>query len=216
MAIRTVPLGIAVALEFAGPLAVAVLASRRVVDFVWIALACAGLFALLPLNPGAALRLDPVGVAYAMGAALCWALYIVFGQRAGTAHGPRTVAIAVSIAAAAALPIGIAHAGLELFALNILPLGIGVAILSSAIPYGLEMYVLTRLPARTFGTLLSLEPAFAAVSGLLLLNESLSSTQWAAIAAIVMASAGVTASSKKKTPDHAGSESTQAAARPAE
>ena len=164
------------------------------VDFFWIALACAGIFALLPLNPGAALSLDPVGVAYAMGAALYWALYIVFGQRAGTAHGPRTVAIAVSI----------------------LPLGIGVAILSSAIPYGLEMYVLTRLPARTFGTLLSLEPAFAAVSGLLLLNESLSSTQWAAIAAIVMASAGVTASSKKKTPDHAGSESTQAAARPAE
>jgi inner membrane transporter RhtA len=113
---------------------------------------------------------------------------------------------------ASPLPIGIEHAGLELFALNILPLGIGVAILSSAISYGSEMYVLTRLPARTFGTLLSLEPAFAAVSGLVLLNESLSSTQWAAIAAHCDGLGGRDRKQQEKTPEHAGSESTQAAA----
>ncbi len=202
MAIRTVPLGIAVAFEFAGPLTVAVLASRRLVDFLWIALACAGLSALLPLTSSAAIALDPIGVMYSIGAALCCALYIVFGQRAGITHGPCTVSIAVSIAAAAAFPIGVAQAGSKLFSLEILPLGIGVAILSSAIPYSLEMYVLTRLPAKTFGTLLSLEPAFAAISGLVFLNESLSSTQWVAILAIVTASAGVTTSRRKKILNH--------------
>ncbi|KNE87944.1 hypothetical protein PSTG_18662 [Puccinia striiformis f. sp. tritici PST-78] len=89
MAIRTVPLGVAVALEFTGPLAVAVLSARRLAHFLWIGVACAGLLALVPWNAAAAQALDPVGVLYALGAALCWALYIVFGQRAGTRHGPR-------------------------------------------------------------------------------------------------------------------------------
>ncbi|UOF94114.1 MAG: EamA family transporter [Bordetella sp.] len=198
MAIRTVPLGVAVAFEFAGPLTVAVLASRRVIDFLWISLACIGLSVLLPLTSKASSELDPVGIMYAMGSALCCAFYIIFGKRAGTVHGHRIVAIAVSVAATAVLPIGIVQAGSELFSLEILPLGIGVAILSSAIPYSLEMYVLTQLPARTFGTLLSLEPAFAAISGMLFLNESLSSKQWIAILAIITASIGITISRQKK------------------
>ncbi len=199
MAIRTVPLGIAVAFEFAGPLTVALFASRRLVDFIWISLACAGLSMLLPLTSYSSLGLDPIGVMYAIGSALCCALYIIFGQRAGITHGHRTVAIAVSIAAIAAFPFGIAQAGSKLFSPEILPLGIGVAILSSAIPYSLEMYVLTRLSAKTFGTLLSLEPAFAAISGLIFLNESLNSAQWVAILAIIAASAGVTTSRSKKS-----------------
>ncbi len=198
MAIRTIPLGIAVAFEFAGPLTVAVFTSRRLTDFIWIILACIGLSTLLPVSLNTPLNLDPIGILYATGAALCCGMYIIFGQKAGTIHGPRTVAIAVSIAATVALPIGISQVGIKLFSFSTLPLGIGVAILSSAIPYSLEMYVLTRLPVRTFGTLLSLEPAFAAIFGLLFLNESLSSMQWIAIAAIVTASAGVATNRNKK------------------
>ncbi len=197
MALRTVPLGIAVALEFTGPFAVAVLTSRRPRDFAWIALAAAGLLALIP--HGASLSsLDPEGVAYALAAGLCWALYIVFGQRAGLRHGSRTVALAAGIAALGVLPFGLAHAGAAaLFSPGLLPWAIAVAVLSSALPYALEMQVLQRLPARAFGTLLSLEPVFGALSGLLFLGETLSLRQWLAVAAIVVASAGITASSRR-------------------
>lgn len=197
MALRTVPLGIAVALEFTGPFAVAVFTSRRLLDFAWIVLAAAGLIALLP--HGANLdTLDPAGVAYALGAGICWALYIVFGQRAGLRYGSRSVALGAGIAALALLPFGLVHAGpAALFAPSLLPWAIAVAILSSALPYALEMQVLQRLPARTFGTLLSLEPVFGAMSGFLFLNEALSLTQWLAVAAIVIASAGITATSSR-------------------
>ncbi|WP_094816667.1 EamA family transporter [Bordetella genomosp. 12] len=197
MALRTVPLGIAVALEFTGPFAVAVLTSRRLRDFAWIALAAAGLLALIPHGDDLS-SLDPQGVAYALGAGLCWALYIVFGQRAGLRHGSRTVALAAGIAALGVLPFGLAHAGAAaMFAPALLPWAIAVALLSSALPYALEMQVLQRLPARTFGTLLSLEPVFGAFSGLFFLGETLSLTQWLAVAAIVIASAGITASSRR-------------------
>jgi len=184
LSLRTIPLGIAVALEFTGPLAVAVLASRRWHDFAWIGLAAG--------------PLDPTGVACALAAGACWALYIVFGQRAGLRHGTRTVALAATVAAAAVLPFGLAHAGAALFSPAIIPLGLAVAILSSALPYALEMQVLTRLPARTFGTLLSLEPVFGALSGLLFLGETLNATQWLAVAAIVAASTGITVTGRRR------------------
>ncbi|OZI45744.1 threonine/homoserine exporter RhtA [Bordetella genomosp. 5] len=191
MSISTIPLGIAVALEFTGPLAVAVFTSRRLLDFAWIGLAAIGLVVLIPHGDDLA-ALDPVGVAYALGAGVCWALYIVFGQRAGLRYGPRTVALAAAFAALAVLPFGIASAGSALFSAQLLPAAVAVAVLSSALPYALEVVVLTRLPARTFGTLLSLEPVFGAISGLLFLGEALSLTQWGAVAAIVTASAGIT------------------------
>ncbi len=197
MALRTVPLGIAVALEFTGPFAVAVLTSRRLKDFAWIALAAAGLLALIPHGTNLS-SLDPVGVGYALAAGLCWALYIVFGQRAGQRYGSRTVALAASIAALGVLPFGLAHAGAAaMFAPALLPWAIAVAILSSALPYVLEIQALSRLPARTFGTLLSLEPVFGALSGLFFLGEALNTQQWLAVGAIVLASAGITASNRR-------------------
>lgn len=191
MSLRTVPLGIAVALEFTGPLAVAILASRKAMDFVWVALAVFGLLLLIPLGDAQA-GIDPVGVCYALGAGVCWALYILYGQKAGADNGVQTAALGVMIAAVFIAPVGIVHAGTALLDLALIPTAIAVAILSTALPYSLEMVALTRLPARTFGTLMSMEPAIGALSGLVFLHEVLSPTQWLAIGAIIMASVGAT------------------------
>lgn len=190
-ALRTVPLGIAVAIEFTGPLAVAMLASRRAVDFLWIALAVLGLLLLLPLR-AADTAIDPLGAAFALGAGVCWALYILYGQKAGAEHGLQTTAVGMAVAAIVILPFGIMDAGAALLTPEILPVALGVAILSSALPYSLEMIALPRLPTKTFGTLMSIEPAFGALAGLLLLGERLAAQQWVAIGAIIVASAGTT------------------------
>ncbi|PWC16289.1 threonine/homoserine exporter RhtA [Brenneria roseae subsp. roseae] len=199
LSLRTVPLGIAVALEFTGPLAVAMLSSRRLIDFVWVILAILGLWFLLPLGHNIG-NVDITGAFCAIGAGACWALYILFGQKAGSNHGPGTVAIGSFIAAMIFCPIGVIYAEPALFSLSILPLGIAVAILSTALPYSLEMIALTRLPARTFSTLMSMEPAIAAVSGILFLNEHLSFTQWMALLFIITASIGATMTIKSATP----------------
>lgn len=191
MSLRTVPLGIAVALEFTGPLAVAVFSSRRRVDFCWVGLAIAGMVLLVP-GVHSAGGIDVTGALYALGAGVCWALYILFGQKAGEAHGIQTAALGVAIAAICIAPFGIYSAGNELLNLGILPAAVGVAILSTALPYSLEMVALTRMPARTFGILMSLEPAIGALSGLLFLGEKLALNQWMAIAAIITASVGAT------------------------
>jgi inner membrane transporter RhtA len=190
-----IPLGVAVALEFTGPLAVAIGASRRAIDYLWIVLAALGLLALLPLGAGSK-SLSAVGVAFALAAGFCWALYIVFGQKAGAVHGGATAALGTVVGAAVIAPIGLAHAGAALFAPAILPTACGVALLSSALPYSLEMYALTRLPTRTFGVLMSAEPALGALSGLVFLHESLTAIQWAAIASIMIASGGSAATSR--------------------
>ena len=144
MALRTIPLGIAVALEFLGPLSIALLGSRRALDFVWVGLVVAGLALLLPYREQAG-ALDPVGVMYALGAAVGWATYIVLGRRAGAAFGKDAVALGSAIGALVVVPVGVAHAGSALFSLSALPFAIGVAVLSSALPYSLEMHALTRL-----------------------------------------------------------------------
>lgn len=191
LSIQTVPLGIAVALEFTGPLAVALFGSRRAVDFVWVLLAVLGLWFLLPLGKNVA-HVDLTGAACALGAGACWALYIITGQRAGADHGPATVALGSLIAAVIFVPLGAVQAGEALWHWSILPLGLGIAILSTALPYSLEMVALTRMPTRTFGTLMSMEPALAAVSGMLFLNETLSLVQWLALLSIIAASMGST------------------------
>lgn len=192
LALRTIPLGIAVALEFTGPLVVALLHSRRRLDYLWIALAAIGLLLLLPITRTSA-GLDPVGVLWALAAGVCWALYIVFGQKAGRAHGAGASTWGMIIAACAIVPIGIADAGRALIAPSVLPLGVGVAILSSALPYTLEMTALRRLSARTYGVLMSFEPALAALIGLVVLDELLTPNQWIAIGAIIAASIGTVA-----------------------
>ena len=199
LSLSRIPLGIAVALEFTGPLAVAMAASHRAVDFLWIALAALGLLALLPLGIESA-PLPPLGIAFALAAGFCWALYIVFGRKAGAALGGRTAALGTVVGAAAIVPIGVAHAGAALAAPAILPAACAVAVLSSALPYSLEMYALTRLPTRTFGVLMSLQPALGALSGLCFLGESLTAVQWAAIASIMLGSGGSAATSRPSWP----------------
>jgi inner membrane transporter RhtA len=188
-AIRTIPLGIAVGLEFTGPLAVALFGSRRRLDFLWLALAVVGLLFLLPISPTSS-SLDPVGVMFALAAGACWAMYIVFGQKAGRAHGADASTWGMIIGACLIVPVGVADAGRALFSPAILPMGLGVAILSSAFPYTLEMVALRRLSAKTYGTLMSLEPALAALAGLVLLHERLTRAQWLAIGAVMIASVG--------------------------
>ena len=205
MSLRTIPLGIAVTLEFLGPLAIALFGSRRALDLVWVVLAVAGLALLLPYRTSAH-ALDPVGVMYALAAGVCWAIYILLGRRAGAAFGGDAVALGSAIGALFAVPVGVAHAGTALFALSTLPFAIGVAVLSSAFPYSLEMFALTRLPARTIGILVSVEPAVGALLGLAFLHEQLDVLQWLAIAAIVVASIGAVFSAQQPSADTSGPE----------
>ncbi|ELY4600184.1 threonine/homoserine exporter RhtA [Cronobacter malonaticus] len=198
LSIRTVPLGIAVALEFTGPLAVALFGSRRPVDFLWVALAVLGLWFLLPLGQDVT-HVDPLGAACALGAGVCWAIYIIAGQKAGAEHGPATVAIGSLIAAIVFVPIGAAAASEALWHWSVLPVGLGIAILSTALPYSLEMTALTRLPTRTFGTLMSMEPALAAFTGMIFLGETLTLVQWLALLSIIIASVGSTLTLRRET-----------------
>ena len=198
-ALARIPLGIAVALEFSGPLAVAMAASHRAVDFAWVALAALGLVALLPLGL-AHEPLSPAGIAFALAAGGCWALYIVFGQKAGSLHGGMTAALGTVIGALVIIPCGLAQAGAALLDPGLLPIACAVALLSSALPYSLEMFALTRLPTRTFGVLMSGEPALGALSGWCFLHEHLSLVQWAAVASIMLATAGSTITSRRAAP----------------
>jgi inner membrane transporter RhtA len=199
LSLRSIPLGIAVALEFTGPLGLAMASSRRAIDFLWILMAALGLLALLPLGLGSK-PLDVQGVGCALAAGLCWALYIFFGRKAGAAHGGQTTALGMVIGAIVIVPFGAAQAGWQLFSPAILPTALVVALLSSALPYSLEMLAMPLLPTRTVGVLMSLDPAFGALSGLCFLGEHLSWIQWAAIASIMAASAGSAATSRTATP----------------
>lgn len=200
LALETIPLGIAVALEFTGPLAVAMFSSRRAIDFLWIILVIAGLGLLLPIGDNIHDGLDPLGMLYALGAGVGWALYIVFGQRAGKGYGAATVSIGSLVAAFIFVPIGMLQSSPDImFSWSILPIALAIAILSTAFPYTLEMIALTRLPAKTFGTLMSLEPCMGAFIGIIFLHEYLTLIQWVALAFIVLASIGSTTTMKSKT-----------------
>ncbi len=196
MSLRTIPLGLAIAIEFAGPLTLALIHSRRPVHFVCIGFAVLGLGLLLPLKSGAG-SLDPAGMGLAAFAGLCWALYIVFGKRLSHLHAGQSVALGMSVAAMAVVPFGVAHAGAALLNPAIIAAGVAVAVFSSALPYSLEMVALRAIPKRTFGVVLSAEPAVGALAGLVVLHERLTGQQWLAIAAIVAASVGAIATTRE-------------------
>jgi inner membrane transporter RhtA len=187
-AVARIPLGLAVTLEVLGPLALSVLASRRAVNLIWAALALAGVFLLGGADFSG---LDPAGVAFALSAGAMWAAYIVFSARTGRRF-PQADGLAMAMAVAAVLfvPLGIAESGTKLLVPVTIGLGAAVAMLSSVLPYTLELLALRHLPASTFAILMSLEPALAATAGFLILGQSLTATQVVAIALVIGASMG--------------------------
>jgi inner membrane transporter RhtA len=189
-AMDRIPLGIAVTIEFAGPLAVAVIGSRRALDLLWVALAAGGI--LLLADPGGG-SLDSAGVAFALLAAMMWAFYILLSARVGQVFpGGSGLALARVAAVTITAPVGISQAGSGLLSPELLAAGAAVALASSVIPYSLELEALRRLPARVFGVLMSLEPAVAAIAGLVVLGQALDALEWVAIGLVVAAGIGVT------------------------
>jgi len=187
-ALDRIPLGIAVTLEFVGPLAVALVGSRRSSDFLWVAMAASG---IALLAPGIGGGLDAVGVLFALAAGALWGVYILLGARVGKAFsGPTGLVLAMAVGACVALPLGIVSADSSLLEPALLAAGLGVAVLSSAIPWSLELEALRRLPTHVFSVLMSLEPAIGALVGFVVLGERLGIRAVTAIALVVIASAG--------------------------
>lgn len=191
MAIARIPLGIAVAIEFIGPLFVGIISSRRPLDFLWILVAALGLLLLLPITNFSA-HLDPAGIFYALLAAIGWAIYILSGHHLGkNFEGLNAVAIGMCISALVTIPLGVWQSGeLTLPMTQFILYGAILGLLSSAIPYSIEMFALKRLPRRSFSLLMSLEPALAALVGALLLSQTLGLPQKLAIGLIILASIG--------------------------
>ena len=196
-AIARIPLGIAVTIEFIGPLGVAIAGSRGLPDFLWAAMAALGV-ALLSLTAGS---VTIAGLAFAIGAAIGWALYIVLSQRVGQlVPGPDGLALALAISGLALAPFGITSAGVRLLDIRNLSLGLLVAVLSSAIPFSLEFAALRRLSGRVFGILMSLEPAMGAAAGYVLLGQRLALRELLAIVLVIAASVGATVTASRPAP----------------
>lgn len=190
------PLGAAVTLEFLGPLGVAIVLSRRFRDLLWVVFAGAGVYLL---SEGGLDRLSTVGVLFALGAGLCWACYIVLGSRASRRFpGAEALVIALITSSVLVAPFGVVSAGAALLDWWILLLGLGVALMSSVLPYSLELGSMRRIPPRIFGVLMSLEPAVAALAGFLVLRQTLTGWQVLAIGLVVVASAGATWSARRR------------------
>lgn len=192
LAIQRLPLGIAVSVEFIGPLSVALYYARQKFDFIWVGLAILGLILLFPFNQ-ASPSLDPIGLLFALAAGACWALYIVAGQKPSGISGNHTVCLGMFVGTAILLPLAI-FMGFpnQVFESSNFIYFIALAILASALPFSLEMIALRNLTALSFGTLMSVEPAIAALSGFVFLNEQLLWNQWLALATIICASIGCT------------------------
>lgn len=193
LALARIPLGIAVTIEFLGPLAVALAGSRRWLDAFWAVLAAGGVVLLMEGRGD----LDVVGSLFALAAGTCWGLYILIGAALGrhTTEGDG-LALGMAVAALVAVPFGVADSGAALVQPWVLVAGLGVALLSSVIPYSLDLEALRRIPPRVFGILMSLEPAMAALIGLVVLQESLHWAQWIAVLCVVAASAGAARGSR--------------------
>ena len=191
LSLDRIPLGIVVTLEFVGPLGVAVAGSRRALDVLWVVLAAAGILLLAPLGVLGEVDLDPVGVAFALLAGAFWASYILLSARTGSVFpGGTGLVIALCVGTVALLPVGIIGGGTALLDPKLLLIGFGVAMLSAAIPYSLELGALRKLPARVFGVLMSLEPAVAALVGFVVLGERLGVRAIAAVVLVTVAAAG--------------------------
>lgn len=192
LAINRLPLGIAVSFEFIGPLSVALFYARKKFDFIWVGLAILGLILLFPFEHGAE-QLDPIGILFALGAGGCWALYIVAGQKPSGVSGNHTVCLGMFVGMCILMPIAL-FSGIPSHTFE--PMSLlyftALALLASAIPFTLEMIALRNLSALSFGTLMSLEPAIAALSGFIFLNETLVWTQCLALVTIISASIGCT------------------------
>ncbi|UOH18952.1 EamA family transporter [Acinetobacter sp. NyZ410] len=196
LSIHRIPLGIAVAFEFIGPLSVALFHARQKFDFIWVGLAILGLVLLFPFDQ-AKQSLDPIGIAFALAAGACWALYIA-GQRPSGVSGNHTVCLGMFVGMLCLIPIALfSGMPLQVFEPSNLIYFITLAILASALPFSLEMIALRNLSALSFGTLMSLEPAIAAFSGFIFLNEQLLWTQWLALVTIISASIGCTVTTQK-------------------
>ncbi len=191
-AFASIPIGIVIAIEILGPLGVVLASARRLIDFVWFALAFMGLCLFLPFNNVSESSLNPVGILFAICAAIAWACYIVVGKKLSSDATINTVAIGMMIAAFVAAPFGIIEAGKTLLEPSILFYGLMVALFSSALPFPLEMVALKRLPAHIFSIIVSSAPVIAALCGWVILDEKLSMHQWLAILLIVAAIAGST------------------------
>lgn len=187
MSLQKIPLGIAVALEFTGPLTIAIFSSRRILDIFWVLMVIIGLSFLLPINSEIN-KIDIIGIIYALFSGFFWGMYIIFGQRAGSNYGSSTVALGLSISTLIFFPIGILNVGMSLFDISILPIAFAVAILSTAFPYTVEMFALMQMPKKIFSILMSLEPAIGAFIGTIFLHEHLILTQWFALFCIIVAS----------------------------
>ena len=195
-AIDRIPLGIAVTIEFAGPLAVAIAGSRRRLDLLWVVLAAGGIVLLARGGGGHA---DVAGVAFALAAACFWASYILLSQRVGRAFpGGGGLALAMVVGGVALVPFGVVGGGSDLLGVEPLAVGLAVALMGSVIPYSLELEALRRLPARVFGILLSLDPVLAALAGLAILGQELGAREVFGIALVVGASVGATATASEK------------------
>ena len=197
LSIERLPLGIAVSFEFIGPLSVALFYARQKFDFIWVGLAILGLVLLFPFNQSAQ-ALDPIGILFALGAGACWALYIVAGQKPSGVSGNHTVCLGMFVGMCVLMPIAL-FAGMpaHTFEPKSLMYFVALAVLASALPFTLEMIALRNLTALSFGTLMSLEPAIAALSGFVFLGEQLLWTQWLALATIITASIGCTITTQK-------------------
>lgn len=188
MAIARIPIGLGVTLEFIGPLVVAIFGSKKIVDFLWVILAVAGIALITPWSNNG---LDPIGILFALLAAAFWAAYILLGGKISKImDGGQAVSIGMVFATLLILPFGILNGGLANLNLHLFALGIALALLSSAIPFTLEMGALKQLPARTFSILMSLEPAVASLAAFVFLQERLSLKECLAVAFVVIASAG--------------------------
>lgn len=186
--IDRIPLGIAVTIEFVGPLAVAVIGSRRALDVAWVALAAVGILALMR---GDAASLNMLGVAFALFAGVLWGTYILVNARVGRAfEGATGLALALTVACVVVLPVGLAQGGAKLLQPRSLALGAAVGVLSSAIPYTFEMEALRRIATSVFGVLMSLEPAVAALAGFVVLGQALSAREAVGVALVMAASIG--------------------------
>ncbi|HWD66037.1 MAG TPA: EamA family transporter [Solirubrobacteraceae bacterium] len=197
-AIQRIPLGVAVTIEFVGPLGVAVLGSRRPLDLAWVALAVAGIVALMH---GDVHTLNLLGVVLAVSAGCLWGAYILVNARLGQAFADGTgLSLAMAVGTCLAMPVGVAEGGVHLLSWHSLLLGATVGILSSAIPYSFELEALRRIATRVFGVLMSIEPAMAALAGFVVLGQALSAREAIGIALVVVASAGASLASRRAAP----------------